>query len=115
MAFVVQRVDIDANTKPRQIWAVPLAGGTPAPLTNEGNNFRPKWSPDSKKLAFISTRGTGSQVWTMDADGRNQKQLTTIATEADGVIWTGDGKNLVFISDLDHSGYVQRDHCRGDQ
>ncbi len=100
VAFVVQRVDIDANTKPRQIWAVPLAGGTPASLTNEGNNFRPKWSPDSKKLAFISTRGTGSQVWTMDADGRNQKQLTTIATEADGVIWTGDGKNLVFISEV---------------
>ena len=100
VAFVVQRVDIEANTKPRQIWAVPLAGGTPAPLTDEGNNYRPKWSPDSKKLAFISTRGTGSQVWTMDADGRNQKQLTTIATEADGVMWTGDGKNLVFISEV---------------
>ncbi len=100
VAFTVQKVDLDANTKPRQIWVVPLAGGTPAQLTTEGNNFRPKWSPDSSKLAFISTRGTGQQVWTMDPYGRNQKQLTTLATEADGVIWTGDGKNLVFISEV---------------
>ena len=100
VAFTVQRIEIDANVKPRQIWSVPLAGGKPAPLTTDGNNFRPQWSPDSDKLAFVSTRGGAQQVWTMDADGRNQKQLTTIATEADGVAWTGDGKNLVFISEV---------------
>jgi dipeptidyl aminopeptidase/acylaminoacyl peptidase len=100
VAFTVQRIDIDANAKPRQIWSVPLSGGTPVQLTTEGNNFRPKWSPDSSKLAFISTRGDAQQIWTMDPDGRNQKQMTTLATEADGVIWTGDGKNLVFLSEV---------------
>lgn len=100
VAFTVQRIEIDANTKPRQIWAVPVAGGAPVQLTTEGNNFRPKWSPDSSKIAFVSTRGDAQQIWLMDADGRNQKQATTIATEADGVTWTGDGKSLLFISEV---------------
>ncbi|MBM3795997.1 MAG: S9 family peptidase [Acidobacteria bacterium] len=100
VVFTVQRIDVEANTKPRQIWTVPLAGGAPVQLTTEGNNFRARWSPDSKRLAFISTRGGAQQVWTMDPDGKNQKPLTTIATEADGVTWTGDGKQLIFISEV---------------
>ena len=100
VVFTVQRIDVEANTKPRQIWAVPLAGGAPMQLTTEGNNSRPRWSPDSKRLAFVSTRGGAQQIWTMEPDGKNQKQLTTIATEADGVTWTGDGKQLIFISEV---------------
>jgi len=101
VAFTVQRVDIDANKKPRQIWMVPLTGGAPTQLTSDGDNFRPQWAPDSRKVAFISTRGSGGQqIWTMDPDGRNQTQLTTLATEADGVLWSGDGKKLVFTSEV---------------
>ncbi|MFN7923179.1 MAG: S9 family peptidase [Bryobacteraceae bacterium] len=101
VAFTAQTVDVEKNSKPRQIYAMPLAGGTPRALTNEGTaNFRPKWSPDSKRIAFHSSRGDSTQIWIMDADGSNQKKLTDIATETDGVIWSPDGKNLVFISEV---------------
>ena len=33
----------------------------PRALTTEGTNDRPRWSPDSKQIAFVSTRG-GAQV-----------------------------------------------------
>ena len=100
IAFNVQTVDIEKNTKPRQIYLSPLRGGTPHQVTTEGDNSRPRWSPDSRKIAFVSSRKDGSQIWIMDAAGSNQKQLTTLSTEADGVIWTGDGKNLVFTSEV---------------
>jgi dipeptidyl aminopeptidase/acylaminoacyl peptidase len=100
VAFTVQTIDLDNNTRPRQIHLVPLRGGVPSAVTAEGNNSRARWSPDGKKIAFISTRGGASQIWMMDADGRNQKQLTTLATEADGVTWSGDGKHLVFTSEV---------------
>ena len=100
VAFTVQRVDTEKNLKSKQVYAVRLSGGSPLALTTEADNFRPRWSPDSKRLAFLSTRSGTAQIWMMDADGRNQKAVTNLATEADGVVWTRDGSSLVFISEV---------------
>ena len=101
VAFQVQSVDVDANRKPIQVWTVPLNGGAPRQITHEGEaNQRPRWSPDSKRIAYISDRGGSSQIWLMDPDGGNAKQITSLSTEADGVIFSPDGKNLLFTSDV---------------
>src|SRR5215469_5106250 len=99
VAFTVQSVDVAANKKPQQIWIVPLNGGAPRQITHEGeNNQRPRWSPDSKRITYVSDRGGNSQIWLMDPDGSNAKQVTSFVTEADGVLFAPDGKNLLFTS-----------------
>jgi dipeptidyl aminopeptidase/acylaminoacyl peptidase len=99
VAFTVQSVDMAANKKPQQVWIVPLAGGAPRQITHDGeNNQRPRWSPDSKRIAYVSDRSGSSQIWLMDPDGSNAKQTTSFAAEADGVLFSGDGKNLLFTS-----------------
>ena len=101
VAFTVQTVDVEQNTKPKQIYVVPLAGGAPRPIATQGSvNERPRWSPDSRRIAFISNRSGASQVWTMNADGSEPKQITTLSTEAGGVLFAHDGKKLVFTSDV---------------
>jgi dipeptidyl aminopeptidase/acylaminoacyl peptidase len=101
VAFQVQTVDVAANKKPVQIWIVPLTGGGPQQITHDGeSNQRPRWSPDSKRIVYLSDRGGSSQIWTMDPDGGNAKQVTNVATEADGHVISGDGKNLVFTSQV---------------
>jgi dipeptidyl aminopeptidase/acylaminoacyl peptidase len=101
VTFNVQTVDVPANKKPIQVWIVPLTGGAPTQLTRDGEaNQRARWSPDSKRIAYISDRGGSSQIWLMDPDGGNPKQVTNLSTEADGVIWAPDGKNLVFTSEV---------------
>jgi len=101
VAFTVQTVDLDQNTKPKQIYVVPLAGGTPRQITTQGtSNERPRWSPDSERIAFISNRGGSSQVWTMKADGSEPKQITSLSTEAAGVLFSPDGKKLLFTSQV---------------
>ena len=101
VAFTVQKVDLDKNTKPSQIYVVPVHGGAPRQLTTDGTpNERPRWSPDSKQIYFVSNRGGSSQIWAMDADGSSAHQITKFAAEADGILVSPDGKKIVFLSSV---------------
>jgi len=101
VTFTVQSVDVAGNRKPQQVWIVPLDGGAPRQLTHDGEaNQRARWSPDSRRIAYVSDRGGSSQVWLMDPDGGNARQITSLSTEADGVIFSPDGKNLLVTSEV---------------
>jgi len=81
-----------------EVWLA-SSEGPPRQITHDGRaNSRARWSPDSKRIAYISDRGGSSQIWLMDPDGGNAKQVTNFATEADGVLFSPDGTNLVFSS-----------------
>ena len=100
VAFTIERPDVPANKKVKQISVVPLTGGAPTQITTEGSNQRPRWTSDSKRIVFVSSRGDSSQVWSMNADGSDQKQVTKIATEAGDVLVSPDDKSVVFTSDV---------------
>ena len=100
VAFSVTTIDVEKNTRPRQVWIMPLAGGTPKQITADGNNDTARWSPDSKRIAYVSTRGGSSQIWTMNPDGTGAKQVTKLASEAAGVKWSPDGRWLIFVSEV---------------
>ncbi len=110
--FSVVSPDLVKNARPSHIWAVSLDGGEPRQITREGTrNTRPRWSPDGRRIAFASDRpsagppgapasGGSQQIWLMDADGSHARQLTDILTEADGVMWSPDGRYLLFTSNV---------------
>ncbi len=119
--FSVVDVDLAANTKTPHVWIVPLSGGegkagsSPASgalgmtseriLIADQDADRPRWAPDGKRFAFISTKEGGSQVWIADFDGAagtvtGVHKLTSIATEASGELWSPDGKFILFTSDV---------------
>ena len=101
VAFTVQKVDLDKNSKPSQIYTVAVQGGAPRQLTTEGTtNERPRWSPDSRRIYFVSNRTGSSQVWSMNADGSNARQITRFAAEAGGILVSPDGKKVVFLSSV---------------
>lgn len=100
VAYTVGEVDLEKNAIDRQIWISPLTGGPARKVTSEGRNWGARFSPDSKRIAFLSTRSGSAQVWVMDALGENPRQITRLSTEADGVLWSGDGKTLVFTSEV---------------
>jgi dipeptidyl aminopeptidase/acylaminoacyl peptidase len=101
VVFTVQSPDLDKNARPKQIYIVPVSGGTPRQLTQDGTqNERPRWSPDSKQIYFISNRGGTSQIWAMEADGQGARQVTRLSTEAGGLLISADGKKLIFTSSV---------------
>src|SRR5579862_571803 len=63
VAFTVQTPDLDKNSKPQQIYVVPMDGGSPRQITSDGTeNSRPRWSPDSRQIYFLSNRGGSQQI-----------------------------------------------------
>ena len=54
-----------------------IATGETRQITfGEGSNERPTWAPNGRHLAFTSTRAGRAQIFTVDRDGRNVRQIT---------------------------------------
>ena len=101
IAYEVGVVDLAANKVLKHLWLVSADGGEPRQLTRgDGSDTRPRWSPDGKSLAFISTRGGNSQVWILSLEGGDPRPATSLSTEADGVTWAAHGDVLLFTSQV---------------
>lgn len=81
-----------------QIFKVDLATGETTQLTKEGDNIDPKWSPDGKQIAYASDQGKKFELWLMDADGSNKRQLTQNDFNDWSPNWSPDGTKLVYDS-----------------
>jgi len=79
-------------------WLVSTSGGQPQNLTNGASDgsgwWAPVWSPDSQRLALLSTRGGNVRPWLWEKASRRLKQLTERGVD----ILTGDPAPLVWLN-----------------
>ena len=101
IAYSIGDVNKEANRTLTQIYLLPTGGGEPKQLTTgDKSSSTPRWSPDGKTLAFISSREGGAQIWTLEVATGALKKVTSISTGAGDPVWSPDAKMLAFVSDV---------------
>ena len=101
VAFTVTVPDLEKNTLNSDIWLVPASGGESHQMTRAPkNNERPRWSPDSKRIVFVSDRSGASKLWILSIEAGEANPVDTRGLDASGVLWSPDGKYLAFLADV---------------
>lgn len=102
VAYVVGSYDEALNTLRSAIWLASLASGQARQFTSgEAQDSQPAWSPDGKRLAFVSTRHENKpQIFLMDVAGGEARRLTTARDGATTPVWSPDGMRLCYSSTL---------------
>ncbi len=79
------------------IYTMPISGGT-AKAIRTGIPFevQPRFSPDGIKISFTSDAGGGDNIWVMNVDGSNAKQITKEDFRLlNNAVWSADGNYLI--------------------
>ncbi len=79
------------------IYTMPMSGGKATALTSGmGFDAQPRFSPDGKKIVYVSDRTGGYNLWTISLDRKDTVQITTGNTNTyESPVWTPDGKYIV--------------------
>jgi dipeptidyl aminopeptidase/acylaminoacyl peptidase len=101
VVYVVSELDRATDKTNSSLWLVPASGGEPKQLTTApGTNNHPRWRPDGKAIAFVSSRGGSAQVWLLPIDGGEPRQLTRLPVDVSGPIWSPKGDKIAFTAEV---------------
>ncbi len=101
VAYTLSSVDVAADKSDTDVWMASWDGSKQVRLTSspESENA-PRWSPDGRYLAFLSSRAgkaKGAQVWLLDRSGGEAQQLTDIKGKLSSYEWSPDSRQLVLV------------------
>src|SRR3954469_592747 len=103
VAFVRTTTDVSSGKRNADIWVVAADGSAPPRLLigGEKSENTPRWSPDGRHIAFISTRSSGGDLFIADADGSNIRQVTRLPQGVQPpMVFAPDGSKIAFVSDV---------------
>jgi len=85
-----------------EIFLLSPKNGEMSRLTNnESQDFSPHWSPDGKKIIYLSNESGLLQVNQMDLDEQTIRQMTYESSVEGPPLWSPDGQRFVFTADIE--------------
>jgi dipeptidyl aminopeptidase/acylaminoacyl peptidase len=114
VAYAVRTVKQERDGYGSAIWLVPFDGSFAATcfIAGPGQDTLPRWSPDSRTLAFVSDRAAPDKtdvakdgkkkdkkpknVFVISLDGGEARQLTTFEDDCGDITWSPDGRRIAF-------------------
>ncbi len=109
--FGIGEYSIKENKGNRNLYLMPVRGGTPQKLTDSKHTiYNAIWRPDGKKIGYLSSEKNGVQVWEMNPDGSGKAQVSNIIGGISSFSYAPSLKYILFVKRVKIDQNVQDMH-----
>ncbi len=113
VAYALWTVDGEANEYRGNVWLAPVDGSEPPRrfTTGERRDGEPRWSPDGRRMAFVSSRAEKEpgQLYVIPLAGGEAEKLTKLKEDVRQIAWSPDGAQLAFVARVRDESYEEED------
>jgi acylaminoacyl-peptidase len=97
VVYVRNFMDIMKDRRRSNLWIIESDGSDHRPLTTgDENNSSPRWSPDGKRLIYVSSSEGSTQIYCRWMDSGQTAKLTHLTRSPSGIAWSPDGRSIAF-------------------
>jgi dipeptidyl aminopeptidase/acylaminoacyl peptidase len=116
VVYQVSRPNWQENAFDADLWIVNVAEPLKPRKLDVGNgwNGEARWSPDGKRIAFLSDRSGCRQIFIMSPDGSGVRKLTSVDAGINEFHWSPDSQSIAFTADSDPDSHRARIERYGD-
>jgi len=107
--YGVRTTDMSANKSTNIIYKMDVKGGNPVSITEKEDNANSvTWRPDGKKIGYLSAKGGDMELWEMNPDGTDKKQVTNIKDGIDLFEYAPDMKHILYSRSVQVDQTIQQ-------
>ncbi|MEM0910836.1 MAG: S9 family peptidase [Pseudomonadota bacterium] len=97
LVYVRRSADIMTDTTTSSIWHLDLNSKQHRPvLSSRHNYFSPRWSPDDKRLAYLSDATGSTQIYVRWMDTGQTALVSNLTEVPENITWSPDGRQIAF-------------------
>jgi dipeptidyl aminopeptidase/acylaminoacyl peptidase len=101
LAYVLTSLDFGRARRQAHVWMANIDGTDVRQVTfSDRSETAPRFSPDGKWIAFVSTRGGDANLYLMPRAGGESRPLTRLSTGVSDPVWSPDSKWIAFASEV---------------
>lgn len=98
LAFTITYTDIAEDKSYADIYTLPVSGGSPKRLTDtRENEYQIGWTNDGLRITYLAAKQDNAQLWSINLDGKDPKQITNIDGGIDAYRFSPDEQRLVVV------------------
>ncbi len=101
IVYGITRYNVPTNKSNTDIYSISVEGGTPKQLTTRiGGEFNQRWTPDGKKIGYLSDNSGSVQLWEMNTDGTDKQQISKIDGDINSFEYSPAGEHILYCKEV---------------
>ena len=109
VVYNIRNFDVQKNKGNSDLWIYDFKTKSTIAIANDSvNETMPRWSTDGKRIYYLNDGGS-SQIWSMNADGSDKKQISKTTSDISNYGFSSDGKTVWMTMDVQLDNFYGKD------